>query len=346
MPQDQTERAEAAMAMHHLLAGGWVAQIIHTTAQLGLADHFGEEAKDVASLASATATHPPSLSRLLRALAAIGVVHETDDRRYTLTPLGATLRTDEPGSMRALARFILGEELEHAWRALPHTIRTGDIGFRHALGTDMRGYLATHPDTATLYNAAMLSMTQGVNVEIGAHYPFGNFGWIVDVGGGIGTLLLPILDRHPETRGTIFELPHVAAQARERIAAAGLAARCDALDGNAFDTIPPGADAYVMKSVLHGKTDDEAEAILRNCRHAMPPRAKLLIIERLLPERIASDDGLARENLLSDINMMVTSGGHERTEAEYSALLIKARLRLTRVVRTPGTSAIIEAEPA
>jgi hypothetical protein len=346
MPQDQTERAEAAMAMHHLLAGGWVAQIIHTTAQLGLADHFGEEAKDVASLASATATHPPSLSRLLRALAAIGVVHETDDRRYTLTPLGATLRTDEPGSMRALARFLLGEELEHAWRALPHTIRTGDIGFRHALGTDMRGYLATHPDTATLYNAAMLSMTQGVNVEIGAHYPFGNFGWIVDVGGGIGTLLLPILDRHPETRGTIFELPHVAAQARERIAAAGLAARCDALDGNAFDTIPPGADAYAMKSVLHGKTDDEAEAILRNCRHAMPPRAKLLIIERLLPERIASDDGLARENLLSDINMMVTSGGHERTEAEYRALLVKAGLRLTRVIRTPGTSAIIEAEPA
>ena len=345
MPQDQTERAKAAMAMHHLLGGGWVAQIIHTAAELGLADHFGEEAQDVASLASATATHPPSLSRLLRVLAAVGIVHETDDRRYTLTPLGATLRTDQPGSMWALARFILGEELGRIWRALPHTIRTGDNGFRHAFGTDIRSYLATHPDTATLYNAAMLSMTQGVNVEIGAHYPFGNFGWIVDVGGGIGTLLLPILDRHPETRGTIFELPHVAAQARERIAAVGLAARCDAVDGNAFDTIPAGADAYVMKSVLHGKTDDEAEAILRNCRHAMPAHAKLLIIERLLPERIAPDDALARESLLSDINMMVSGGGRERTEAEYRALLVKAGLRLTRVFPTPGTAAIIEADP-
>jgi hypothetical protein len=332
--------------MHHLLAGGWVAQIIHTAAELGLADHFGGEDQDVASLASATGTHPPSLSRLLRALAAMGVVHETEDRRYTLTSLGATLRTDQPGSMRAWARFILGDEMARTWRALPHTVRTGDIGFRHAFGTDQRSYLATHPEFATLFNAAMLSGTQGVNAEIGAHYPFGNFGWIVDVGGGIGTLLLPILDRHPEMRGTILEFPDVAAQARERIAAAGLAARCDAVDGDARITMPVGADAYVMKAVLHGRTDNDAKAILRNCRHAMPAHAKLLIIERLLPEGIDPDNALARENLLSDINMMVAStGGRERTEAEYRTLLVKASLCLTRVIPTPGTSAIIEAEP-
>ena len=323
MPQNQPERGEAARAMHRLLAGSWVAQIIHAAAELGLADHFSEEAKDVASLASATATHPPSLARLLRALAAVGVVHETDDRRYTLTSLGATLRTDQPGSMRAWARFILGEELDRVWGALPDAIRSGDTGFRHAFGTDLRSYIATHPDTATLYNAAQQSLTQGLNAEIGAYYPFGNFGWTVDVGGGIGTLLLPILDRHPKMRGTIFELPQVAAQAHERIAAAGLATRCDAVDGNAFDTIPAGADAYAMKSVLHGKTDDEAEAILRNCRHAMPTHAKLLIIERLLPERIDPDDALARENLLMDINMMVAGGGRERSEADYRALLVK-----------------------
>jgi orsellinic acid C2-O-methyltransferase len=346
MPQNQTERGEAARAMHRLLAGSWVARIIHAAAELGLADHFGEEATDVASLASATAAHPPSLSRLLRVLAAIGIVHETDDRRYTLTPLGATLRTDEPGSMRAWARFILGEEMDRVWRALPKVIRSGDTGFHHAFGTDLRSYLAAHPDTAALYNAAMQSATQGLNAAIGAYYPFGNFGWIVDVGGGIGTLLLPILEHYPEMRGTIFELPHVAAQARERIAAAGLAARCDAMDGNAVDMIPAGADAYVMKSVLHGKTDDEAEAILHNCRHAMPTHAKLLIIERLLPERIEPDDALARENLLMDINMMVGSaGGRERNEADYRALLVRGGLRLIRVISTPGTSAIIEAEP-
>jgi O-methyltransferase domain/Dimerisation domain len=347
MAQNQTERGEAARTMHRLLAGGWVAQVIHTAAELGLADHFRhDEAKDAASLASATATDPPSLSRLLRALAAVGVVQETGDRRYTLTPLGATLRTDEPGSMRAWARFLLGEELNRTWRALPDAIRTGDTGFSHAFGTDLHSYLAKHPDTATLFNAAMLSATQGINAEIGAYYPFGNFRWIVDVGGGIGTLLLPILNLHPETRGTILELPHVAAQARERIAAAGLAARCDAVDGNALDTIPVGADAYVMKSVLHLQIDDQAEAILRNCRHAMPAHAKLLIIERLLPEQVAPNDVLAQENLLSDINMMVNGGGRERTEAEYRALLVKAGLDLARVIRPPGPSAIIEAELA
>jgi hypothetical protein len=332
--------------MHHLLAGGWVAQIIYTAAELGLADHFGEGAQDVASLASATATHPPSLSRLLRALAAVGVVHETDDRRYTLTPLGATLRTDQSGSMRAWARFILSDEMARTWRALPHTVRTGDIGFRHAFGTDQRSYLATHPDFATLFNAAMLSSTQGINAEIGAHYPFGNFGWIVDVGGGIGALLLPILEQHPEMRGTILEFSDVAAEARECIAAAGLTARCDALDGDARITMPVGADAYVMKAVLHGRTDDDAEAILRNCRHAMPAHARLLIIERLLPKHIDPNDALARENLLGDINIMLAAGGRERTEAEYRALLVKAGLRLIRVIRVPGTSAILEAAPA
>ena len=138
MPQNQTERAGTARAMNRLLAGGWVAQLIHTAAELGLADHFKAEAQDVASLASATATHPPSLARLLRALAAVGVVHETQDHRYTLTPLGATLRTDQPGSMRAWARFILGNEMAGTWRALPHTVRTGDSGFRHVFGTDQR----------------------------------------------------------------------------------------------------------------------------------------------------------------------------------------------------------------
>ena len=138
------------------------------------------------------------------------------------------------------------------------------------------------------------------------------------MGGGIGTLLLPILDRHPEMRGTILEFPDVAAQARECIAAARLAARCDAVDGDARTAIRVGADAYIMKAVLHGRTDDEAEAILHNCRRAMPAHSKLLIIERLLPERVDPDDALARENLLSDINMMVASTEMRRNTAASS----------------------------
>jgi hypothetical protein len=200
-------------------------------------------------------------------------VHEDEKRRYALTPLGTTLRTDEPGSMRAWARVILGDELDRAWQALPHAMRTGENTFYNVFGTDLWSYFSTHLDRSNLLNAAMQSLTQGVNAAVGTHYPFGNFGWVVDVGGGDGALLLPILARQPAMRGTIFELPHVAAAARERIAAAGLTSRCDVVEGNALAAIPPGADAYVLKHVIHAHKDAEAIAILRNCRAAMPPQA-------------------------------------------------------------------------
>lgn len=301
----------------------------------------------MASLAVATTTHAPSLARLLRALASIGIVHEADDRRYTLTPLGATLRTGQSGSMRAWARLKLQEAFERPWQELTHAVRTGDNAFHHLFGSDVWTYRSNHPEFSGLFNDAMRSLTQGTNAAIGAEYPFGDFGWIVDIGGSIGTLLLPILDRHPTMRGTIVELPHVAVQTREHIASAGLAARCDAVDGDARTAkIPAGADAYVLKLVLHGKTDDDAAAILRNCRAVMPTHAKLLIIERVLSERIDPSDARARAGFLSDLNMMLTPGGQERTEAKYRRLLAEAGPRINRIVHTSSTSDIVEAEPA
>jgi hypothetical protein len=347
MVSDQTPNTEAAAAMERLLAGVWVARIVQAAAELGLADHFGDKAQNAAFLASATGTHAPSLARLLRALAAIGIVHEVDGRHYTLTPLGVTLRTDQPGSMRAWARLKLCDAFERPWHGLTHTVRTGDNAFNHLFGTDVWTYRSTHPDFSSLFNAAMQSLTQGTDAAIGMEYPFGEFGWIVDIGGGNGSLLFPILERHPAMRGTIVELPHVAAQTRERISAAGLAARCDAVDGDALTTeVPAGADAYVLKLVIHGKTDDNAAAIMRNCRAAMPAHARLLIIERLLPEQIDPNDARTRAGFLADLNMMLTPGGKERTEGEFRRLIAEAGLRFVRVISTAGTSPIIEAEPA
>jgi O-methyltransferase domain/Dimerisation domain len=347
MPSDQTTNTEAAAEMERLLKGAWVAQIVQAAAELGLADHFGGKAQDATSLASATGTHAPSLARLLRALAAIGIVHEGHGRQYTLTPLGATLRTDQPGSMRAWARLKLCDAVQRPWHELTHAVRTGDNAFNHLFGTDVWTYRSTHPDFSSLFNAAMQSLTQGTDAAIGMEYKFGEFGWIVDIGGGNGSLLLPILERHPAMRGTIVELPHVAAQTRERISAAGLADRCDAVDGDALTTeVPAGADAYVLKLVIHGKTDDNAVAILRNCRAAMPAHGRLLIIERLLPEQIDPNDARTRTGFVDDLNMMLTPGGKERTEAEFRHLIAEAGLRFVRVVPTSGTSAIVEAELA
>ena len=349
MPQpDRTDDAtpEAAAAITRLVTGSWIARMVHAAAELGIPDHLADEARDAASLARLTVTHAPSLARLLRALAAIGVLHEDDDRRYSLTQFGATLRTGVPGSMRAWVLYHQSEASSRGWEVLPHAIRTGENAFRHARGTDVWTFHSMHPDISMLFDQAMQSLTQGLNAAVARDYPFANFRWIIDVGGGNGSLLIPILERHPAVRGTVLDLPHVADGARARIAAAGLAARCDALGGDAFVAVPPGADAYMLKTVIHDWEDDEAIAILRTCRAAMPAHAKLLLIERLLPERIDPDDALTRANFLNDMNMLVNPGGRERSEGEYRDLLARSGLRLARIISTPSPSVVIEAEPA
>jgi len=345
MPLNQTDRA-AAIAMAQLLNGAWIARVIHTAAELGIADHLGENPQDAISLADATTAHAPSLARLLRALAAVGVVHETEDRRYTLTPLGATLQSDRPGSMRGWARLILSEIDEFPWRALTDAVRTGDYAFERAFGTDAWTYRATHPEASKLFDEAMQSLTQSANAAVVTSYPFESFQWIVDIGGGNGALLLSILERHPAARGTVFELAHVIEHARERIAAAKVTDRCDAVEGDAMTTVLPRADAYLLKGVIHGRDDAEAVGIYRNCRSAMPAHAKLLIMERVLPERVDPDDPRSRANVLVDINMMLMSpGGRERTEVEHRQLLEQAGLQIERIVPTPSPLAIIQAAP-
>jgi hypothetical protein len=165
------------------------------------------------------------------------------------------------------------------------------------------------------------------------------------VGGGNGALLLPVLERHPTMRVTVFDLPHVADAARSRIAAAGLSERCEAVGGDAFVAVPTGADAYVLKGVIHDWEDKEAAAILRTCRAAMSNGSKLLLIERILPEQIDPDDVLTQAKFIHDINMLINPGGRERTEAEFHALLAQAGLRLVRVIPMPSPQAVMEIDP-
>ena len=336
---------DAAGAMMGLLNGAWAARLVHAAAELGIADHLdSSDPRDATFLATATQAHAPSLARLLRALTAIGILIETDDRRYTLTPLGATLRGDAPGSMRAWTLLVFSDDQGKAWEALPHAIRTGEHAFRHIFGADIWTRLAARPDAARLFDDAMQSLTQGVNGALITHYPFGNYKWIVDVGGGNGALLLPVLARHPSMRVTVFDLPHVADAARLRIAEQGLSDRCEAVGGDAFVSVPSGADAYVLKGVIHDWEDKEAIAILRTCRAAMKSGSKLLLIDRILPEQVDPNDALTRAKFIHDINMFINPGGRERTEAEFRQLLSRAGLRLSRVISMPSLQSVIEVE--
>ncbi len=337
---------EPAKAMMGLLNGAFAARLVHAAADLGLADCIADGWRDVEFLARATKAHAPSLARLLRALTAIGILHESTERHYALAPLGTTLRSGVPGSMRAWALLAFSDDQGRAWEALPHAVRTGEHAFRHIFGTDIWTRLAVRPEAARLFDEAMQSLTQGAYRALTAQYPFESFNWIVDVGGGNGALLLPVAERHSTMRLTVFDLPHVADAARARIAAAGLADRCDAVGGDAFVAVPSGADAYVLKGVIHDWEDKDAIAILRTCRSAMPNGARLLLIERVLPERIDQNDMATRERFIADIQMFVNPGGRERTEAEFRELLDRAGLRLTGIVNTGAPQAIMEVDLA
>jgi hypothetical protein len=224
----------AASTIMSMLTGAWAARLVHTAAELGIADHLADGPRGVDFLAAQIGAHAESLARLLRALTAIGVVHESKERSYGLTPLGVTLQSNVPGSMRAWVLLALSDDQGTAWEALTHDVRTGEHAFRHIFGTDMWTRLAERPEAARLFDEAMQGLTQGVNGPLTTNYPFEKFGWIVDVGGGNGSLLLPVVERHPAIRVTIFDLPHVADAARDRIAAAGLSDSCEAVGGDAF----------------------------------------------------------------------------------------------------------------
>jgi hypothetical protein len=334
--------SDAPAEMVNLLMGAWLARLVHTAAELGIADQFDGAPRDAVYLAAATSTHAPSLARLLRALTAIGVLHETEDRRYTLTPLGATLRSGVPGSMRAWALLSFSDDQGKAWEALTHAVRTGEHAFRHIFGANIWTRLAERPEAARLFDEGMQSLTQGVYDTLITHYPFGNYKWIVDVGGGNGALLLPVAAQRQDLRVTIFDLPHVADAARLRISEQELSPRCEAIGGDAFVSVPKGADAYVLKGVIHDWEDEQAIQILRNCRDAMSDGAILLVIERILPERIDPTDAMTRAKLIADINMFLNPGGRERTEAEFHRLFAQAGLRLRRIVSPPGVQSIME----
>jgi hypothetical protein len=337
--------ADHSVELMRLVTGAWAARLVHTAVELGIADHLAGGSRGVDYLAADIGAHERSLARLLRALTAIGVLHESQERLYSLTPLGATLRSNVPGSMRAWVLLAFSDDQGTAWEALSHAVRTGELAFRHIFGTDIWTRLAERPEAARLFDEAMQSITQGASGLVSTHYPFEKFGWIVDVGGGNGSLLLPVLEAHPVMRATIFDLPHVADAARSRIAAAGLSDRCEAVGGDAFVAVPAGADAYVLKGVIHDWEDEEAVAILRTCRAAMSTASKLILIERILPEQIDADDALTQAKFIHDINMMVNPGGRERTEAEFRNLLSQAGLRLTCVLAMPGPLAVMEVDP-
>jgi hypothetical protein len=281
----------------------------------------------------------------MRGLVSAGIFDQDEHGRFTLTPIGATLRSDVPNSLRALAIINLGEERYHAWGDLMLSVRTGEIAFNRVFGMGLWEYYQQHPDQAKIFDDSMANLIAAHNAAVLASYPFSAIDTLVDVGGGNGSFIVSALKANPLMKGVLFDLPHVAEQAKKRIADAGLSERCAVIGGDIISAVPEGGTLYLLSKIIHDWKDDRAIAILKSCQQAMRDKAKLLLVEIILPARVEQSPALQRAFML-DVHMMATTGGRERTEAEYRRLLKAAGFEVIRIIPTQSELAVIECAPA
>jgi len=327
---------DAIGAMSRLLGGYRLTQLLYVAAELGVADALAAGPARVEDLATTVHADPDALYRVLRTLASYGIFAEVERRVFSSTPLGDTLRTDAPGSLRAHAVTYGQPWWWNAFGRLLDTLPTGRVAFEIAHDEPLFHFLAHEPQAAAIFNANMSAMTRQESARIADTAVFEGVHTFVDLGGGSGMLAAALLARWPSLRGVVFDQENAIDAARTR----GLDHRCELVCGDFFTAVPPGADLYIVKDILHDWTDDQAVAILRNCRSAMPVHARLVVIERLMP----TDNGPAAVKDI-DVTMLVMTGGRERTRAEYEALLSRAGFTLARVIALPSDGDILEAVP-
>ena len=320
-----------------LLAGPFRAYAIYAAAELGIADRLADGPKTSAELADQVGADPDSLYRLLRLLAGLGIVAGDDSSGFSLTPRGELLRSG-PGSMHDLA-ICYGEQLYRPLAHLPHSVRTGEPSFPRIFGKPWLDYYAEHPEAARVFDGAMAAGS-AFFTELPGAYDFTRARTIVDIGGGNGALLAAVLAAQPHTTGVILERPHIVGATRHWLRQRGLADRCDVIGGDFFSSVPAGGDVYVLSRILHDWEDERCLALLRTCRQAMTPGSELLIIERVVPA--GGEPSLALE---WDIHMLANTGGRERSEAEYHALLDRAGLEPRGLRPLPLDVSVLVAAP-
>lgn len=331
-----------------LAASRWISQAIYAATELGLADALAAGPRSAAAVADATGTDPGAVRRLLRALVTVGLIRQTAEGAgdgYGLTALGELLRSDSPQSVRHAVALTLGPGAWWAWGELAGCVRTGSTAGRLFDGQDDPFADLGGPAEQATFDRAMAEGTRRIAEAVVAAYHFSGIGSVVDVGGGYGALLPPVLAAAPGATGVVVDLPRCAEGAARLLAEAGLAGRARFVAADVFrDPLPAGADAYVVKSVLHDWDDHRALAVLRACRAAAVGTSRLVVVEVVAPDRLeATPDHRRLAN--ADLTMLVATGGRERTEAEYRDLCAAAGFRVTRIVPTVARLSVIEALP-
>lgn len=336
--------AAAVARVRAIMFGPWVAASLHTAAELRIADLVASEPRSAEELAVAAGVRPELLRRILRVLVAHGVFAEREDGRFEQNELSGLLREDVSGSLRSSVLLHASGARWAVWPHMLHSVRTGETAFSKAHGLEVFDYLAKHEEDARLFNSAMSQGSARLAEEIVAGYDFGRFRTIVDVGGGHGLLLAKLLEAVTAARGVLFDLPEVIEGARAALAARGLADRCALVGGSFFDAVPAG-EGYIMKWILHDWDDAACHKILRNIRSVIPHGGRVVVVDRLIPERVI-DDASIRVNLLMDLTMLMIQKGRERTESEFRQMFEQTGFALASVRTTPTGHGIFEGVPA
>ncbi|MCO1576638.1 acetylserotonin O-methyltransferase [Crossiella sp. SN42] len=318
--------------------------VLRVTLELGLPELLAEGPRELTELDAATETHPPSLSRLVRALVALGLAEERDGLLH-LSELGQCLRREVPGSIRGVVELALDPVLSQAWTELTHTVRTGETAFDRVHGHGLFEHLDRDPAAAAAFHRVMAGSTRMVAPALAAAYDFSGVSTLVDVGGGDGTLLAALLTAHPHLRGTVYDTEAAVSAAPALLTAAGVADRAIALGGDFFTGVPEGADRYLLKSILHDWPDEDSVTILRHCRAAMRPEGRVVVIEPVLPVDLREPGALSA--VMSDMQMLALTPGRERTLAEFSRVFADSGLALAEAYPLPERPEmhVLEARP-
>jgi hypothetical protein len=343
-PPPGTSTLPPPVLLYQLATGHYVSHALFVAAKLGIADLLKNGPRHYSELAKATGTHPPSLNRVMRLLASAGVLAEGEEGNFGLTPVGECLRTGVPGSSRAMVMLFAGNRIQELWKDLEYCVRTGEPAYRLRGVTDPFLDPLRTLDEEGNFDAAMADFTRLAAVAVASVYDFTPFNTIVDVGGGNGALMIGILKANSKLRGIVFDQQAAAERATAQISQNNLAERCQAIGGDFFKEVPAGGDAYLLKHVIHDWDDQRAITILKNCHRAMTRQGKVLIVEGVYPKRI-DETTESRGAAANDVNMLVSTGGRQRSEDEFRALYQAAGFRLTTIVPTVARVSIVEGVP-
>jgi len=325
------------IVIRQMIFGYVMTKAVHVAAKLNIAELISAHGPmTVSDIADKTGVHTESLYRLMRALASVGIFSEDKNGKFSITPLADCLKEDSPQSAKAMA-LMAGSLFYKAYEEFPYSIKTGDAGFTKAIGVLPFDYLTSHPEEGKIFDRMMTDIHGGETEPMVEKYDFSVFDTVVDIGGGNGGVISVILNKNPNIKGILFDLPDVINRARENISASGLKKRCQLAQGNFFESVVKGGDAYHMRHIIHDWNDKDAITILSNCRKAMNPGGKVLVVEAVIQK-----GNEPNPFKFLDLTMLLI-GGKERTKEQFENIFSQAGLKLNRIVPFQHDLSVIEA---